>query len=62
MKVKLFDSLMKQDGEFRHLMESLKHMAVAHPFFKRYAEIGVKEGLFSDMIGALGRMHNVKKG
>ena len=58
MKVKLFESLMKQDGEFRHLMESLKHKAVSHPFFKRYAEVGVKEGLFSDMIGALGRMHD----
>lgn len=30
----------------------------AHPFFKRYCEAGVKEGLFSDMVGAIGRMHD----
>jgi len=29
-----------------------------NPFFKRYAELGIKENLFSDMTGALGRMHN----
>ena len=29
-----------------------------NPFLKRYAELGIKENLFSDMAGALGRMHN----
>ncbi len=29
-----------------------------HPFLKRYVQMGVKEGLFSDMVGALGRMHD----
>ncbi|MEM0314104.1 MAG: phage major capsid protein, partial [Candidatus Bathyarchaeia archaeon] len=29
-----------------------------HPFFKRYTEVGIKEGLFSDIVGAIGRMHD----
>lgn len=58
MKPKVFESLMQRDSEFKNLMESLKHKAVTHPFFKRYTEVGVREGLFSDMLGALGRMHD----
>jgi len=58
MKPKLFESLMKKDNEHKQFYESLKEKAVSHPFFKRYAEIGVREGLFSDMVGALGRMHD----
>ena len=58
MKPKLFESLMQKDGEAKHLYEELRTKAVAHPFFKRYCEVGVKEGLFSDMTGALGRMHD----
>jgi len=58
MKPKLFESLMEKDNEHKQFYESLKEKAVSHPFFKRYAEIGVREGLFSDMVGALGRMHD----
>jgi len=58
MKPKLFESLMEKDNEHTQFYESLKEKAVSHPFFKRYAEIGVREGLFSDMVGALGRMHD----
>ncbi|MEM3626450.1 MAG: hypothetical protein QXZ25_00280 [Candidatus Bathyarchaeia archaeon] len=58
MKPKLFESLMQRDGEFRQLMEELKHKAVTHPFLKRYCEVGVKERLFSDVAGALGHMHD----
>jgi len=58
MKPKLFESLMQRDPEFRQLMEELKHKAVTHPFLKRYYEVGVKEHMFSDMTGALGRMHD----
>ena len=29
-----------------------------HPFMKRYVEVGIREGLFSDVAGALGRMHD----
>lgn len=58
VKPKLFESLMEKDGEYKRLYERLKEKAAVHPFFKRYAEVGVKEGLFSDMVGALGRMHD----
>ncbi|MCX8177957.1 MAG: phage major capsid protein [Candidatus Bathyarchaeota archaeon] len=55
MKPKLFESLMQQDSG---VYEKLKEKAAAHPFFKRYFELGVREGLFSDMTGAIGRMHD----
>ncbi|MGQ9506543.1 MAG: hypothetical protein ACUVTB_01630 [Candidatus Bathycorpusculaceae bacterium] len=58
MKPKLFESLMHSDPEFRQFMEELRHKAVTHPFLKRYCEVGVKEHLFSDITGALGRMHD----
>ena len=58
MKPKLFESLMAKDTEHKQLYEKLKEKAAAHPFFKRYFEVGVKEGLFSDMVGAIGRMHD----
>jgi len=49
---------MQKDNEFKLLVEKVKERAVTHPFLKRYMEVGVKEGLFSDMTGALGRMHD----
>jgi len=58
MKPKLFESLMQKDGEFKHLMESLGQKTMQHPFLKRYCESGIREGLFSDAAGALGRMHD----
>ena len=58
MKPRLFESLMQKDGEAKQFYESLKEKAAVHPFFKRYAEVGVKEGLFNDMVGGLGRMHD----
>jgi len=58
MKPKLFESLMQKDGEHKQIYEKLKEKAMAHPFLKRYCERGVKEGFFSDMAGALGRMHD----
>ena len=58
MKPKLFESLMQKDSEFKEHVESLKHKAAVHPFLRRYCEVGVKEGFFSDVISALGRMHD----
>jgi hypothetical protein len=49
---------MQHDAEFKHSMESLGHKATAHPFLRRYCDVGVKEGLFGDTTGALGRMHD----
>jgi hypothetical protein len=58
MKPKLFESLMQKDSEHKQIYEKLKEKATEHPFFKRYCDRGVKEGFFSDMTGALGRMHD----
>jgi HK97 family phage major capsid protein len=49
---------MQKESEHKQLYEKLKEKAASHPFFKRYFEVGVKEGLFSDMVGAIGRMHD----
>ncbi len=54
MKPKLFEAL---NGEQRQLYEQLRQKA-EHPFLKRYLQVGIKEGFFSDMAGALGRMHD----
>jgi hypothetical protein len=58
MKPKLFESLIAQDGEFKEHLETLKHKTTVHPFLKRYCEVGVREGLFSDTISAIGHMHD----
>ncbi|MCW4045244.1 MAG: phage major capsid protein [Candidatus Bathyarchaeota archaeon] len=60
MKPKLFESLQTQGRQFseqRQAYEQLRQK-VEHPFLKRYVQMGVKEGLFSDVVGALGRMHD----
>jgi HK97 family phage major capsid protein len=58
LKPRLFESLMQHDGEFKEHVENLRHKASVHPFFRRYCEVGVREGLFSDTTGAVGRMHD----
>ena len=58
MKPKLFESLMQRDGEFKEHVENLRHKTAVHPFLKRYCEVGVREGLFSDTVGAIGRLHD----
>ena len=60
MKPKLFEALQGQSRQLleqRQAYEQLKQRT-EHPFLKRYVQMGVKEGLFSDMVGALGRMHD----
>lgn len=57
MKPKLFESLMQKNNEQKQVYEQLKQKA-EHPFVKRYVQMGIKEGFFSDMAGALGRMHD----
>jgi HK97 family phage major capsid protein len=57
MQPRLFEALMLKDNEQKRLYEQLK-LKSEHPFMKRYAQMGLKEGFFSDMTGALGRMHD----
>ena len=49
---------MQKDGEFKEHVEDLRHKANVHPFLKRYCEVGVREGLFSDAVNAIGRLHD----
>ena len=58
MKPKLFEALIQRDGEFKEHVENLRQKASVHPFLKRYCEVGVREGLFSDAVGAVGRLHD----
>jgi hypothetical protein len=58
MKPKLFESLIQHDSEFKEHVENLRHKTSVHPFLKRYCEVGIREGLFSDSVGALGRLHD----
>lgn len=62
MKPRLFEAVMKLPGNdeesTRHLYETLQPRLNSHPFMKRYINRGIKEGLFSDGAGALGKMHD----
>ena len=49
---------MQKDGEFKEHVENLRHKTNVHPFLKRYCEVGVREGLFSDAVSAIGRLHD----
>ncbi|MCW4024923.1 MAG: phage major capsid protein [Candidatus Bathyarchaeota archaeon] len=57
MKPRLYEALMAKTGEQRELYEKLRQSA-GLPFLKRYSEMGIKEGFFSDMAGAVGKMHD----
>ena len=43
------------DGRMK-LSERLMERVGRNPIFVRYVELGVKEGLFSDMVGAVGEL------
>lgn len=62
MKPKLFEAVMaakeSDPDSARKIYEALQTRASAHPFLSRYTTKGVKEGLFSDGVGAIGRMHD----
>ncbi len=62
MSPRLFEAVMKDkdtgEGSIRRIYEDLKPKMSTHPFMRRYTEMGIKEGLFSDSIGALGMMHD----
>ena len=61
LKPTLFESLMQgptKKGSTREAYEEIKRKMDANPFLKRYTELGVKEGFFSDSANALGRMHD----
>jgi hypothetical protein len=45
-------------GSTKEAYEDLKRRMDANPFLKRYTELGVREGFFSDSANALGQMHD----
>jgi len=49
---------MQSNTEFKDHIETQKQKINTHPFLKRYCEVGVREGLFSDSTSALGRLHD----
>ena len=61
-KPKLFESVMNDraisEGSSKQIYEGMKPKMTSHPFMKRFTEMGIKEGLFSDGVGALGTMHD----
>lgn len=57
MKPKLFEALMSKSSDQRDVYEKLKQK-IDHPFLKRYIQMGIKEGFFSDMANGLGKMHD----
>jgi len=57
LKPKLFEALMAKPSEQKEVYEQLK-AKIEHPFLARYIQMGVKEALFSDAVGALGKMHD----
>lgn len=48
---------MAKPSEQKEVYEQLK-AKIEHPFLARYIQMGVKEALFSDAVGALGKMHD----
>ena len=56
MKPRLFEAIMKDqptEGSSRACYENLKGKIASHPFLNQYAQLGVKEGLFSDSVARL---------
>jgi hypothetical protein len=54
---KFHEALMKEPWYTSDMDQKLRR-AAGHPFCQHYCETGLKEGLFSDMAGALGSIHD----
>jgi len=55
---KLFEALIKQP-DFKAEFDQMLVRSQRNPFYQRYAQKGIQEGVLSDMAGAIGRMHDV---
>ena len=55
---KLHEGLMKEDWYQKEIEQSAQR-AAGNAFVNQYCKLGMKEGLFSDMAGALGAMHDI---
>jgi len=50
---------MNKDEEYRVQFDSMVKHAGVNPWVKQYCHLGMKEGIFSDMTAALGKIHDV---
>ena len=55
---RVFEAVMK-DPEMKKHYEKVIGKAEKNKFFKKFTNLGVKEGLFSDVLGAVGRIHDM---
>jgi len=55
---KLHEGLMKE-GWYAQEFEQQQRRAAGNPWINHYAQLGMKEGIFSDMAAALGAIHDV---
>jgi len=55
---KLFEALIKEPS-FKAEFDQMVQRAQRNPFFQRYTQKGIQEGVLSDQAQALGRMHDV---
>ena len=49
---------MDKDEEYRLEFEGMAKRAGSNPWINQYCRLGMKEGIFSDMAGALGKIHD----
>jgi len=54
---KFHESLM-ENGDYKKEFEQKMHLACQNPFCKNYLKLGLREGILSDMAGALGKIHD----
>ena len=55
---KFHESLISKDEEYKLDFDSHVRRAGGNPWIKHYLSQGMKEGIFSDMAGALGKIHD----
>ncbi len=54
---KFHEGLLKEPW-YQQELEQKVLLAAGNPYVKKYAKLGIKEGIFSDMAGALGKIHD----
>lgn len=58
MPLPKFHEGLMQEPWYKQELARKEIMAAGNPFIQRFAKLGMKEGIFSDMAGALGKIHD----
>jgi len=53
-----FHESLMENGDYKKEFEQKTQLACQNPFCKNYLRLGLREGLLSDMAGALGKIHD----